>query len=65
MARLTRPLLEAMESALNAALAGGGFDGGDFTGQNPAHFERALRWVEDELKRHKRRHPTTPERSEE
>lgn len=38
--RLTKPLLEAIQSALNAALAGEGFEGGD--------FERALQWAYDE-----------------
>lgn len=44
-------MLEAMQSALTAALAGGGenFEGGDFDGQNPDHFERALVWVTEEL----------------
>jgi hypothetical protein len=41
-----------MSSALKAALAGKGFDGGDFNGQDRDHFERALRWVEKE--QHKR-----------
>ncbi len=49
--RLTKPLLDAMSSALHAALAGAGFDGGDFEGKNPAHFERALKWVEQEQAR--------------
>ena len=49
--RLTRHLLEAIESALNSALAGEGFDGGDFDGQNPEHFQRALEWVQAKLER--------------
>lgn len=49
--RLTLPLLQAMGSALRAALAGDGFDGGDFDGLNPAHFERAGDWVLQEIKR--------------
>ncbi len=49
--RLTKPLLEAMWQALNAALVGAGFDGGDFDGQNPEHFRRALDWVEQEQAR--------------
>ena len=47
--RLTKPLLEAMSSALNSALAGGGFDGGDFAGCNRDDFERALEWVAERL----------------
>lgn len=46
--RLTKPLLDAMANALNVALAGAGWDGGDFDGQNPEHFERALEWVEQQ-----------------
>lgn len=46
--RLTKPLLKAMEHALNAALAGEGFDGGDFDGEDRAHYERALEWVKAE-----------------
>ncbi len=61
MPRLTRPLLDAMSSALSAALAGGGFDGGDFNGENREHFERALDWVEDEI----RRRTQTPHASQE
>lgn len=49
--RLTKPLLRAMEAALNAALAGGGFNGGDFTGEDQRAFERALEWVQAELQR--------------
>lgn len=49
--RLTRSLLDAMASALNAALAGGGFDGGDFEGENQEHFERALQWIDQERER--------------
>lgn len=49
--RLTKPLLEAMSNALSAALAGEGFDGGDFDGQDPHHFERAQEWVMAELAR--------------
>lgn len=49
--RLTMPLLNAMASALHAALAGDGFDGGDFTDQNPEHFKRALAWVEEQTAR--------------
>lgn len=46
--RLTRPLLDAMRAALHAALAGGGFDGGDFDGMDPKAFQRALDWVEQQ-----------------
>lgn len=46
--RLTKPLLEAMAAALRAALAGEGFDGGDFDGLDSNHFQRALQWVEQE-----------------
>ncbi len=49
MPRLTRPLLEAIAAALDAALAGDGFDGGDFSGMNPKHFERAQEWVSAQL----------------
>jgi hypothetical protein len=45
MPRLTKPLLEAMLAALNAALAGEGFEGGDFDGLDRKHFERAQDWV--------------------
>lgn len=52
---LTAPLRSAIESALNAALAGEGFDGGDFTGQNRDHFERALEWVRSRAEAPRRR----------
>ena len=45
--RLTKPLLSAIEAALNAALAGDGFNGGDFDGMDRAAFERAQEWVEE------------------
>lgn len=51
MTRLTKPLLLAIEAALDAALAGDGFDGGDFDGLNRDHFERASKWVSQELRR--------------
>lgn len=51
MPKLTRPLLEAMRSALNVALAGGGFDGGDFADENRDHFQRALDWADKELEK--------------
>jgi hypothetical protein len=49
--RLTKPLLAAMRAALHAALAGEGFDGGDFDGMDPKAFERALSWVEEQQDR--------------
>lgn len=57
--RLTRHLLEAIESALNSALAGEGFDGGDFDGQDPEHFQRALEWVQAELERRSTTRPVS------
>lgn len=51
MPRLTKPLLNAMRAALDVALAGDGFDGGDFEGMNPNHFQRAREWVEEQLDR--------------
>lgn len=54
MMRLTKPLLKAMAAALDAALAGDGFDGGDFDGMDREHFERAREWIdEQQLKRRK------------
>lgn len=53
--RLTKPLLTAIEHALNAALAGEGFDGGDFDGENPDHYERALQWVNEQQRRRAQR----------
>jgi hypothetical protein len=35
----------AIEAALNAALAGDGFDGGDFDSLNRDDFEAALKWI--------------------
>lgn len=55
MTRLTKPLLEAIHSALDAALAGEGFDGGDFDGLNREDFERALTWVAQEKARRAKR----------
>lgn len=49
MARLTKPLLIAMSAALDAALSGDGFDGGDFDGMDRDHFERARTWVAQQL----------------
>lgn len=54
MVRLATPILEAIAAALDAALAGDGFDGGDFDGMDPKHFERAREWVEQERQRRKR-----------
>jgi hypothetical protein len=36
---------QAIVHALAAALAGAGFDGGDFDGLNPDAFNRALKWA--------------------
>jgi hypothetical protein len=58
--RLTGPLLDAIKAALDAALAGEGFDGGDFDGMNRDHFERASKWVEHQITkrgRHEYQHP--------
>ena len=57
MKRLTKPLIEAMLAALNAALAGE-FDGGDFDGLERDHFERAREWLEQEQER--RANPDRP-----
>lgn len=51
MPRLTRPLLKAIWAALDAALAGDGFDGGDFAGMNPDYFRRAQEWAEAQMAR--------------
>lgn len=48
MARLTKPMLEAIAAALDAALAGDGFDGGDFDGMDQRHFERAREWTSEQ-----------------
>ena len=53
--KLTKPLLAAMAAALQAALAGEGFNGGDFTGLDPKAFERALAWVEEQQRRRAQR----------
>lgn len=52
--RLTKKMLDAMHSALNSALAGEGWDGGDFDGMDPRQFERAVEWIRQELKRRSR-----------
>ena len=50
--RLTKPLLNAIAAALDAALAGG-FEG-DFAGMNPEHFERAREWVDEQIAKRER-----------
>ncbi|WJS87278.1 hypothetical protein [Paracoccus sp. TOH] len=56
MPRLTKPLLDAMASALAAALAGEGFEGGDFDGEDRSTFERAHAWVvQEQVRRENRR----------
>lgn len=55
MTRLTLARLYAIGAALEAALAGAGFDGGDFDGLDRREFERALEWVNEEVVRRKRR----------
>lgn len=57
MPRLTMPLLKSIRSALAAALAGEGFDGGDFDGEDPRAFQRALDWVNAEMERRQQRRP--------
>lgn len=52
---LTDAALDAISSALDAALAGAGFDGGDFDGQDPEQFERANAWVAAEQRRRAKR----------
>lgn len=47
--RLTMSLLEAIVVALDSALAGAGFDGGDFAGMNPEPFERAREWAGEQI----------------
>lgn len=47
--RLTKPLLDAIAAALDSALAGQGFEAGDFVGMNQEHFERAREWVSDQM----------------
>lgn len=58
MPRLTRPLLKAIWAALDAALAGDGFDGGDFAGMNPDYFRRARDWADAQLDRGAKRPDT-------
>lgn len=53
--KLTLKKLNAIASALEAALAGGGFDGGDFDGLDPKDFEAARDWVYEEIKRRRKR----------
>jgi hypothetical protein len=45
--KLTKRLLDAIGAALDAALAGEGFDGGDFAGLDPKAFEQARQWVSE------------------
>lgn len=49
--RLTKPLLHAMEDAINAMLAGVEGEGDWPEGVPPEHFERALIWVREQLER--------------
>ena len=51
--KLTSPMLGAIRAALNAALAGDGFDGGDFDGLDREHFERADKWVRQQIDKRK------------
>jgi hypothetical protein len=53
--KLTIAQLKAISAALNAALAGEGFDGGDFIGMEPEDFESALVAIEAELEVARRR----------
>jgi len=46
--RLTLAMLDAMSSALNSALAGDGFNGGDFDGKDEEVFAAAREWVFEE-----------------
>jgi len=56
MVRLTTPMLDAISTALAVALAGDGFNGGDFDGEDREHYQRALTWVwQEQLRREKRR----------
>ena len=43
---LSAEILNAISASIDAALAGDGFDGGDFDGMDPEHFEQASSWVE-------------------
>jgi hypothetical protein len=47
--RLTLPKLDAMHAALEAALAGDGFNGGDFDRLKPKDFEAARDWVAQQI----------------
>lgn len=51
--RLTAPLLGAISAALDAALAGDGFDGGDFAGLDRVYFQRASDWATVEAMKRK------------
>jgi len=48
---LTAKEVNAIAAALDAALAGDGFNGGDFDGMDRAHFERAHTRVTELIKR--------------
>jgi hypothetical protein len=49
--RLTKRMLEAMASAINSALAGEGWNGGDFDGMDHEEFERAAEWIDQQIAR--------------
>lgn len=51
--RLTLAMLEAIYTALDAALAGDGFERGDFNGMDPNQFERARAWAEEQIEKRK------------
>jgi len=53
--KLTQKMLDAMGSALDAALAGDGFNGGDFDGLDPDVFSDAVAWITEETGRRRRR----------
>lgn len=49
--RLTIAMLEAMQSAICSALAGDGFDGGDFAGMRESDFDNASIWIAEQLRK--------------
>ena len=51
MIRLTKPRLQAISAALDAALSGSGFDGGDFDGMDRDIFEAAAKWAAERFAR--------------
>lgn len=51
---LTLKRLYAIGAALDAALAGAGFDGGDFDGMDARDFELARIWVDEQIARRER-----------